>query len=353
MTKDISIMKISSDTSPSNELKLFSEEWIDLQTWFVQVLKLPADELSFRERYGSFEDKQGVQEFVAALSDAQQIARIFGHPSQIQQILATDGGALTSATPPDLIYGHLIWLMSQIQNASTSTVSYLSDLKTILDTSIGDDTARAEASKALLCGSGGFLSIVNDTMEKIQSLVSKIFGYQSRLAGSIQVFNETNLVNEANQMIGGLTTKIERLKEQADSVSDSQGGKSFFAWWIPNSKKEKARKEYEELMAEIGDDQADIQQKALFIADLKGFFVAGNEVVPAIQAIDSALGKLDKTFDNWGNTVSSTCELANDQQLGSITWLSQALDVTTVTQTFQTLANEASEFISHSLVSFD
>ena len=106
-------------------------------------------------------------------------------------------------------------------------------------------------------------------------------------------------------------------------------------------------------MAEIGDDKADIQQKALFIADLKGFFVAGNEVIPAIQAIDNALGKLDKTFDNWGNTVSSTCELANDQQLGSITWLSQALDVTTVTQTFQTLANETSEFISHSLVSFD
>ena len=85
-------------------------------------MQLPINEGNWDDKYGEFSDISLVEDTLKAMKKVQGLSVQFGNPTSIQAKLAQDGGYLTNLEPPSEIYGHIIWLASQIQNAASTPV---------------------------------------------------------------------------------------------------------------------------------------------------------------------------------------------------------------------------------------
>src|SRR5687768_752835 len=69
---------------------LFTEEWIQLQTFIVQALQLPVTTSNFEAKYGKFKDEGEVKSVVAAMKAIQGLSTSFGDPVALFNELGTD-----------------------------------------------------------------------------------------------------------------------------------------------------------------------------------------------------------------------------------------------------------------------
>ncbi|GEM_PF-4925023 len=346
-----------------------SKNLLNLQVWLKQVVQLPENEEAFKARYGSFQDEQGVQNFVSALANARQIAESFGNPTTLKQQIASDPNSLMGSNPPKLVYGHLVWLFIQIENAASTFEITLGSLQQLLEPSNTDQKTRAEHLKNILNGSGGLVSTANNSKSKTEILMSQISPFESQLSQAIQTFNETQLVNQANQSIGLLGSKIDQLKKQAAEAYKQWTGQTMpeSVWSEPiksigdkeqrgltmpwDQKKENARKKYEQLRQEIDAAQAELQQKSIFTNDLKDFFINGNRVVAAVLGINNNIKNIGKVFGDTSDRLTDVCNLSSEEQLSNYLWVARTLEIPKALEVWKGIKDAAQNFVQNSLVS--
>ncbi|MBD2505581.1 hypothetical protein [Anabaena azotica] len=347
-----------------------SKNLFNLQVWLKQVVQFPEDDEAFKARYGSFQDEQGVQTFVAAVANARQVAQNFGNPTTLKQQIASNPNLLMGIDPPKLVYGHLVWLFTQIGNAASTFESTLGSLQQLLEPSNTDQKTRAEYLKTILNGSGGLVSTANNNKSKTEILMSQISPFESQLSQAIQTFNETKLVNQANQRIGLLGSNIDQLKNQAaqaykqwkgktmpesvwsepiESIGDDKEQEGLTMLW--DRKKKNARKKYEQLRQEIDAAQAEVQQKSIFTNDLKDFFINGNRVVAAVLSINNNLKKINKVFGDTADRLTDVCNLSSEEKLSNYLWVARALEIPKALEVWKGIKDAAQNFVQNSLVS--
>lgn len=373
------MVKSNSDAQDSNQspvdFQYFTRQWSHLQSWFTRVLQLKSDEASFADRYGSFQEEDGVREFIGSVAQVKEIAQGFGNPGTLKQRLSENPEYLFSSEPPHEPYAHLVWLVSQIENAAGSFNRTLSELEPRLDPSAGSPRQRAQTLKNILAGQNGLMATANDIKRKIQTLRDKITPFEPRLTTAVQAFIQSDLLNQANEKIGANQGALERLQPQtveayekwkghpppvelsdeAPSEPSESGGSersldSLLPW---KRKKKRAKQEYKRLKKEIEAAKYEIRQKALFVDDLKGFFMAGNRVVPALLEIDNNLGRVDKVFRDAIDKIVKFCSLSDDDQLSSYTWVARALDLTDELKKWQEIKSAAQDFVQHAMISLE
>ncbi len=336
-------------------------DWLDLQTWLAQVRELPRTATEFTARYGTFDDDHDTDATVAALTASAAFADKFGSAAAVTHELASDGGYLTSSTPPSMIYGHLIWWAMQVGNAASSARDGLASLTA----SLGHDQVSAGDVRTEMAGDGGIASVLSVAAHQGGELVASIRNLRSHVLPQVEVLAGTGLINEANQAIGGLGAQIATLRMRA--VADYQAWKhqalgpdeplppidiagntaaGGFPWPFGKGKEEKARKDYAAVRKQIEALQGDEAMKARFVADVGGLDMAGIKVAPALDQLVSGITRVDHALDQQATRVTSVAASADDTQLVDAAWLTKALDAGALGG----LATDATAFVQRALV---
>ncbi|HMD99553.1 MAG TPA: hypothetical protein VKM93_19770 [Terriglobia bacterium] len=319
----------------------FRQDWAEMQPFFARVSRLPADTEAFTLRYGTFLDDRGVQDFVGALRQVNEIAGSLGGPATLKQRIGEDPNYLFAAEPPGEIYAHLVWLASQIANGASTFSGTLPRVRDLQSTAVPPQE-RARSVRRILVGDGGLVSTATGMRSKIQRLRERLVPLVPRLTAVIQTFNQTKLVNQANETIGALQGEIKRLQKQADEADEAAKG------WFG---KDKAKKESETFSKKIETDSAELRRKTVFAEDLRDFSITANRVVPALMNTDDRLRKTEKVFADAAERLTSVCTLASDEQLSNYDWLAGAADFPTALSKWNGVEGAAHEFVQGSMVS--
>lgn len=325
------------------DLLRFRQEWTELAKFFAHASRLPANERAFETRYGTFQEKSGVRQFLSALQEVNEVAQSLGNPASLKERISEDGDYLFKTEPPGVIYHHLLWLATHIANAASTVKKGYADLAGLFDMP-GPPGSRAQGVKRVLVGNGGLASTAARAQSEVRQLTDNLEPFVPRLMQAVRTFNQTALFNEANQTIGYLEEKTRQAQKRAEEAK-----RKAKAWYARKTRRE----QYEGLLKEIEAKRAEIERKRLFVHELDGFSVAADRVVPAVKRIDNKLKGIEKLFADLEVNAASVCKLATGEQLSDRNWVARALSLSDEMEKWDAIENAAHDSVQQAMVSFD
>jgi hypothetical protein len=305
------------------------------------VGRLPADDSSFQTRYGQFENQTSVQEFTGAVRAVNDIARKLGGPESTKRRIASDGSYLLGADPPDEVYANIVWVAMLAGNAANAIASAFESLPGLMESAGSSADERAKRAKQVLSGNGGLVSTAETVARRIEEVRGKVAPYAQPFKKASLAFQESEVLNQANQAIGGLEADLERLQKEAEQAKEKTKG-----WFGAD----KAKEQLQALTGQISETKAELERKKSLDAEMGDFFVSVSSVPPALSNLGESLKKLGKVFADAADRMSMTAKNASPAQLGDYSWLSGALNLPAETQRWKEIGTAAQSFVQGALV---
>lgn len=367
--------------APPNRFILFTNDWLDLQSYVQQSLALPITTNDFAATYGDFAstDTALIAGAVDALKKVNGLSATFGDPRTLKQRLASDANYLNGASAPTEIYGHIVWLAGQISNAASTFNFTLPALLTLLGQGSKED--RTKNLKSILIGPGGLVSTADDMRVKTAALVQKLANFDGNLTDAnkqLQTFigKESDLMSRTDQLIGSLQHDIDDvLQPSADdayrkwrdytisAVTTSVGVTVLSGGLLLpvaaglaiglGTAAALEKKAYNDLMDKIASERVDIQKKSQLKTDLSGFNARVNLVGPALTTFKSSLESVEGVFTQMSMNLAFVANNFGEDKLSDLPWVTQALKIGDATNKWHAIGDTAQEFTQSSLVSYD
>lgn len=366
---------------PPSRFILFGRDWLELQTYIQQAMLLPINTGDWDKKYGAFPDKVLVTNALDAMTNVHNLASEFGDPSSLKRRICEDGNYLLTAEPPSEIYGHIVWLATQIENAASTFTYTLANLAPLLSPTAGTPEERAANLKLILVGDGGLVSTAEDMKKKTADLLQKLTTFDGKISEANKqiltyVTSESKIMQTVNQLIGKYKDDIDNnLKPAADAAYKSWRDYTIAAvttsvgitiltlgilWPVGlglgiglGVAAANQMKIYNRLMDDIKKQQAEIAKKTRLKTDLTGLNGSMSFVAPALKNFKSSLETIEGVWVNIGSNLAYIVNNYGVEQLSSLPWVTQAMRIGDATHKWQDIKETAQHFTQHSLVSYD
>jgi hypothetical protein len=361
-----------------NRFILFTENWLNLQSYISSVLTLPITQGDFTTKYGDFptSDKQLITGCVDAMKNVSALSSDFGDPTSIKSKLASDPAYLGSKTPPNEIFGHMIWMASQIQNqASTFSFSF-ENLQPLFT---GTPEQNAANLKALLTGPGGLTSTAQTASDQVGELMKKLLAFDTKFTDAnkqLQDYtnNDSAIMEAANKAVADLVTLITKLQGEADdayklwedltisAISVSVGltiisgglllPLAAVAGTALGIAAANAKDSYNKLCDEIAKDKAKKKQKSQLVTDLTGLNGMMIKIAPAMTNFKTSLSEIEGVWTGVNNNLLYLVNNYTEAQLGDLNFVMKAMKILDAQAKWQAISNSTQMFVEGSLVTY-
>lgn len=364
--------------APKNRFILFGSQWLQLQNYITQALQLPINMGDWNEKYGDFSDKQQVQDCLNAMVNVHDLAKTFGEPATLKEKIAADPNYIFTPTPPDQIYGHIVWLSGQIQNTAGTFSNTFESLREAL--SEGTAEQRAEILKTILTGQGGLTSSAEDMQQKTADLMKKLLAFDKEFTAANTTVQEysgssSSILADANKLIGQLQENISETQAAADeaykkwrdytiaAITTSVGLMILtggLAWPIAlglgiglGVAAAAEKKAYNNLMDQVAKYHTDMKKKTRLVTDLTGLNSSIADIAPAMNEFKTSLETIEGVWLNIGMDLNYIATNYTVNQLGDLTWVMQTLKVLDAQKKWGDISTTAKDFSANSLVSYN
>jgi len=364
--------------APKNRFILFGSQWLQLQNYITQALQLPINMGDWNEKYGDFSDKQQVQDCLNAMVNVHDLAKTFGEPATLKEKIAADPNYIFTPTPPDQIYGHIVWLSGQIQNTAGTFSNTFESLREAL--SEGTVEQRAEILKTILMGQGGLTSSAEDMQQKTADLMKKLLAFDKEFTAANTTVQEysgssSSILADANKLIGQLQENISETQAAADeaykkwrdytiaAITTSVGLMILtggLAWPIAlglgiglGVAAAAEKKAYNNLMDQVAKYHTDMKKKTRLVTDLTGLNSSIADIAPAMNEFKTSLETIEGVWLNIGMDLNYIATNYTVNQLGDLTWVMQTLKVLDAQKKWGDISTTAKDFSANSLVSYN
>lgn len=369
--------------TPPSRFILFGSQWLKLQNYVTQALQLPINLGDFKEKYGDFSSSDiqaKIEGCINACKTVNGLAGTFGDPTVLKTQIQRNPAYLQSATPPAEIYAHVVWLANQIQNSASTFQMTFQSLSAVLAPSAGTPEQRADNLKMILTGEGGLASTADDMRAKTNALMTKLLDFDSKISAAnqeIQVYSgsSSSLLADVNQIIGKLTSDIEKTQSAADAaykkwrdytiaaVTTSVGLMILSAgllWPVAvglgvglGVAAAMAKEQYNSLMDQVHALDADKQKKTRLVTDLTGFNSSIATIAPALGEFKSSLETIEGVWTDVGMNLAYIVNNYGVSQLSDLSWVMQTMKILDAQKKWGDIAATTQQFAQNSLVSYD
>jgi len=316
-------------------------DWNSLQAWLEQIAELPATVEDFTERFGTTEDMETVRTFVDAVARVHALAPKIGGPGALKKALLRDPSHTAGGEPPPALYARLVWLAGFVQNAASTFVHTFEELPSLLSPTHGQPRERARALKQVLAGPAGLSIQASVERDRIRDVRDELGPLTDEVRQTTTIFDSVDPLAEANRTIGALRSTIPHLKRKRDETRRKAEG--LF-------QKQRWRDETERLSEELGRAEGELTRKEALTAALDHFYVRNDRAAAALVDLDGQLNRLQAIFDNAAKRLLQFCSVAADDQLSSLSWITQALQVPEAKAAWYSIAASSRDFVERSLV---
>jgi hypothetical protein len=360
---------------------LFTQDWITLQTFIVQTLQLPITKGDFETKYGTFTDETEVLNVVAAMQAIQALSTQFGDPKALVVELAKDPTILQSPTAPAQIYTHIVWFATKLFLAAQSYNQTLGQFMTLLNPANCGTPAQCGAILTeVLTGPGGLQSTAEEMVTLANALVQALAQFNVTLAPSVTTMStytaqSSTFYQDVTKAITADISDVASFQQAADdayklwrdltisAVTTSVGVLVLtggMAWPVSaalagglGDAAKKARDAYDKACAQRDAASADEQKKIQLKVDLGAFNTQMAPVQSAAVAFQTTLQQVTGVWTQIGVNIGYIATTFTPEQLGSLSWVMQALDLEKATLDWQAIATQAQEYTQQSLVTYN
>ncbi|MEL7370319.1 MAG: alpha-xenorhabdolysin family binary toxin subunit A [Myxococcota bacterium] len=373
----------TTELTPNNKLTsrtgdkfvLFTRNWLSLQTYIQAGLELPISKNGFVDKYGAFDKTSLITGCVEAMKDVHALATTFGMPRSIQQQMITNPSYLGSDTPPNELYGHMIWLGSQIYRQSTTFAHTLSSLGQTLAPL--DTNQRAAATKSILTGPGGLTTTASTAIRQASELMIRLGNFTSSFDNANKhmkqyTSNASEIRKAASSSNAHLVAEIARVQQTAAEAYKRWRDYTISTVHTPvgitiltagllwpsglglgaglGAITVKARDAYNSLCDEIGKEQANTAKKLRLLTDLSGLDAQLVHITQAMGEFKSCVEQIQGVWVDVNNSLNAIISNHSDAQLGNIDWLTQAMKLKDAAHRWQAIGDSAQGFVQNSMV---
>jgi hypothetical protein len=374
---------VSTSAVPSNDLAnengnsflLFNSDWLKLQSYIAQSLKLPINTDQFQSLYGEFADEAEVEGCVAAMKAVAALSSQMGDPSILQKSIASNPSYVSGPTPPNEIYAHCIWLAGQISNTASSFQLTYSSLSQIFT---GNQKADAATLRELLTGAGGLASQAQTMLGYTKDLQKKLSDFEASytpVQNTILTYcgNESKILNDAQSAISTDQSQIDSLQKAADnahklwedytiSATTTSVGVMILScgllWPVAvglgaglGAAAAHEMSVYNDLMGQIATENTDLQKKNRLVIDLNGFNGSLGNVQACLKNFANDLATIEGVWLTQNQQLTNIANL-DDATLGQYSLVVQKIDLLNAQSQWQTIANNTSKFTTNCLVNY-
>lgn len=360
---------------------MFTQDWLQLQTYIVQTLQLPITKGDFTDKYGDFSDEAEVENVVAAMQAVQALSTQFGDPTKLFAELGPDSAILESTTPPTELYANIIWTAYQIYNAAETFNQTLGEFMALLNPkNCGTPTECGQALTTVLTGDGGLQSTAASATATVNQLIAAMAAFNTSMTApnaTIQSYTKsssqfyTDAVNKAGQDAQDVIS----FQQDADAaykawkdytiaaVSVSVGlvvisggllwPAAAVAAGVLGHDAVEARDNYNKYCSERDAASEDEKKKQQLITDLGGLNTSVSAVGTAAANFVTTLANVAAAWVTIGQDLAYIVHTYTPEQLSKYNWVNQALKCEQATSDWQTIGQAALAYTGNSLVPFD
>jgi hypothetical protein len=310
----------------------------DLLRFFAQAAHIPRDAAAFERCYGAFDEPAQVARFVRLCVEIDAIAGALGGPVGVKAQLARDPDYLYSDARPAEFYARIVQLAAMTQTGASTFAETLSLFATLP----GDAETRSAAIKTAVAGPGGLVATAVTVRDAALLLAKDMAPLLPRLADAFAALSATRILNAANQALGALQARMQRLTADEREAREKWDGAIL--------RKGAAEQAYREAKQAREDAEAAIARKQALADDMNGFFTAGNAMVVASRETQYAIEAIGNAFGDARDTLMNVSTAASAEQLGDPAWLARAIDLPTEIERWRTLAADAGQFVQSALI---
>lgn len=376
------------DSGKKSQFALFSDSWLEVQSYVGAALALPMAKGDFDQKYGTFGPSSTITDCIAAMKDVQQASTEFGDPKSLRAALIANPNLLATETPPTEIYTHTVWIGQRVhKTAATIASGYQSVIDMLpgmpakeqvenLKAYLFDQTMGPIALSKTMSGDVGVL------IQKLGKFEEKMNAYNEKL----QAFTSgsSNMLALVNTTIGGLEVKIRELEKSRDEAYDAW--KKFTIAAICSSvgcfligailapctlgvsalvgtvaavatatglgiKATENRAKYNEYCKLIDSESADLKKKQRLRSDLGDFNTQMNRVGPAMASFLKNLQTVEAVWVQMNTDMVGISNSITPDNVGDLPFLVRA-KANTAIDAWKAVDSSAKQFTVDSLVDY-
>lgn len=359
---------------------MFTQDWLQLQTYIVQTLQLPITQGDFTDKYGTFADESEVDGVVAAMKAVQALSAQFGDPTVLFKELTSNPAILESTTPPAQLYTNIVWTAYQIYNAAVTFNQTLAQFMQLLNpANCGTPTQCGQVLVEILTGPGGLQSTAVSATATVNQLIAAMSAFNTSMAtpnATIQQYttSSSKFYKDAVSAAGQDAQDVITFQQDADAaykawqdytiaaVTVSVGlviisagilwPAAAVAAGVLGHDAVEARDNYNKYCNERDAASADEQKKQQLITDLGGLNTAVGNVGTAAGNFVSTLAQVAAAWVTIGQDLAYIVHTYTPEQLSKYSWVNQALKCEDATNDWQIIATAAQAYTQNSLVPF-
>lgn len=368
---------------------MFSESWLQLQSFMGSALALPMAEDGFEAKYGAFSGEKVITACVGAMKDVRRTAAEFGDPKALRASLISNPNVLASSDPPDEIYTHCVWLGQKVH---TTAQALQSGYGSVLDALPGLPRSEQVASlkEYLFDQTLGPIPLARTMSDECGKLIIKLGKFEQKMNEyneKLQSFTgqSSTMVELVNTTIGTAEQKIKDLEESRDAaykawedftiaavtcsvgcaligtvlapftggVSLLVGGAAAIATGVGlGAKAAENRAKYNTYCDMIATETAEKQKKIRLRSDLGDFDKAMGSVGPAMGSFLKQLQTIQGVWVQMNSDLLNINQNITEDNVGNVAFLVKAKATLAIGQ-WQDVDESAKQFTVQSLVDYD
>jgi Apolipoprotein L len=214
------------DANPSSGQKsqfaLFSNSWLELQSYVGSTMELPITTGDFEAKYGALGSSQTIKDCIEAMRKVRESSTEFGNPKTLRAALIKNPNLLATKTPPSEIFTHTVWMGQRVHETAGKIISgYDSVYSELKDLPPKD---QVDSIKAYLFDQTlGPIPLAKQMSDEVGVLIKKIGVFEQKMNEyneKLQSFTRQSsaMITELDQTIGGLSQKIRDLEKSRDEA---------------------------------------------------------------------------------------------------------------------------------------
>lgn len=369
-----------SDVPPSRFI-IFTDQWLNLQSYITSALNLPMSTNDFTATYGDFDAgstiKQTVADCVRSMKEVRGLATDFGSPMVLKSKLISDPKYLITKTPPADVYGNIVWLANQIYDTASTFTETMASLQELLQDKSPDE--RRDLVVAIFNGPGGLKESADRMLALTQDLIKKMLLFDQKITAANEkiqhyIGTSSSMMAEVNRLIGQLKADIEDLGHKRDdayqkwrdftisAVTVSVGLMVFSLGLLAPLAVAAAaglgaaagifRAKYNTFCELIATKEVDLRKKTQLQCDMTGFNVSINQVGGGMKDFIGSLQTIESVWLDISLKLGNVSNIDVDK-IGNMQWFMQALKINDATKKWHDIGAASEQFTQRSLVNFE
>ncbi|MBW8748290.1 MAG: hypothetical protein JF584_12140 [Acidobacteria bacterium] len=325
---------------------LFSEHWLQMQTYIQSTLTLPVTTGDFEEKYGVFDEKAQLVSLVEAMKHVQDLSVEFGTPESVIKAQADDPNYISKGKEGPL-YVNILWIGYRIKRTAKMFRYSIEMLDEQLDPKRTTPAQRKKNLAAILTGKNGMVDQASAIAKDIGELVQRLTDFDLKMADAnaklkaytteVNAGTGETLRKKVQKAISRYVDEIKTLQDAAAAANKKWRDMTIAAsstsaglliltagLMLPvvaavggtlGGLAQQQKNRYNGLMKQIAGEEAEKKKKVRLETDLDGF---DREIPKVSESMSKFVEKLEEIASVWIDTKLQLEAMATENALDEL-----------------------------------